>query len=244
MPHFFLVEGPLGAGKTLTASLLAHYWRQRSGASVQLFANYDLLHATPLDAVDRWLEVAEARGSICIWDEAQLQFDRRLWSRNTFITQIFNMTRKLRAVHVFVNPVGMNLDSRILDLVEVLIHVTKYPSGAMGLDLYEFQDKRWGPYGRRLTRLSLPAYKVRKVQRLALYDTDQVLYPFPSPKTEVEQTKLLKAIVQAQQEASAKEKHQEGTRDGWVHQTTHYLARTLAEEEDDEASGEPSLSFS
>ncbi len=219
MPHFILIEGGLGAGKTLMASVLAHYWRIRSGGEARIFANYDLAGATPFDRADRWLEVADARGSVIIWDEAQTQYDRRLWTRNTFATQIFNMTRKLRAVHVFINPVGANLDSRILDLVEVFIHVRKSQNRAIYLDMYEFQDKRFGQWGRQLRTARISWARVKQLFALELYDTDQMLYPFPSPKTERDQIQLLQRIIDRQREAAARERDAiqlGGEPSGWI----------------------------
>ncbi len=236
MPHFILVEGGLGAGKTLMASVLAHYWRMKSGDEVRIFANYDLAGSTPFDSANRWLEVADARGSVIVWDEAQSQFDRRLWTRNTIATQIFNMTRKLRAVHIFVNPIGNHLDSRILDLVEVFIHVRKIPNRAILLDLYEFQDKRFGDWGRFVRTLRIPWHKVRQIFSLELYDTDQMLYPFPQPKTEREQTELLTKIADRQREAAIRERQgieMGGNHHGWLNPSDHKREKDVQRERED-----------
>jgi len=240
MPNFFLIQGALGAGKTLTASILAHSWRVRSGGDVRIFANYDLAQSTPFDSIDRWIEVAEARGSACIWDEAQWQFDRRLWARNTFNTQIFNLTRKLRTVHMFINPIGDNLDSRILSLVEVFAHVTMQRGTGITIDLYEFQDKRFGQWGRPMNRLRIPWWKVKQIFKLELYDTDQLVFPFPSPKTEREEKNVLEAIINAQQRAAQHEKQlaRGAKQNGWINPSDHYSERVqeLEEEESSESS--------
>ncbi len=236
MPHFILVEGGLGHGKTTIASFLAHYWRVKSGNEVKLFANYDLAGAAPFDKANRWLDVADARGSVVVWDEAQTQFDRRTWTRNVILTQIFNMTRKLRAVHIFTNPVGANLDGRILDLVEIFIHVQKFQNSAVQLDVYEYQDKRFGAWGRKMKTVRIPWYRVKKIFALNLFDTDQMLYPFPTPKTEREQMDLLQQIVERQKEATDREKKKvdTGISDGWLHPSEHYSKRLEQEEEDDD----------
>jgi hypothetical protein len=246
VPHFFLVEGGLGAGKTLTASVLAHHWRIKSGGEVRLFANYDLKGATPLDSVERWLEIADARGSICLWDEAQIQFDRRVWARNIFMSQIFNMTRKLRAVHIFINPVGENLDSRILQLVEVFIHVQKAQGRYIALDVYEYQDKRYGEWGRPLKRLIIPWHKVKQIFALELYDTDQMLYPFPSPKTEVQQREMLKRIIERQKEAAEREKHGiVGVEvNGWLNPSDYYADKERERDSTADAEGPEAVGVS
>ncbi|MCL6528301.1 MAG: hypothetical protein K6T57_15685 [Thermaceae bacterium] len=227
MPHFFLVQGSLGAGKTLIASILAHHWAIKAGG-IRLFANYDLRGATPLDSAERWIEIADARGSICVWDEAQTQFDRRLWTRNTFPTQVLNMTRKLRCIHVFVNPVGANLDSRILDLIEIMIHVSKRQGRYIALDIYEWQDKRYGEWGRPIKRAIMPWRVVRRIWELDLYDTDQLVYPFPQPKTEQAQISLLKRIIETQQAAALRERSGvalEGDQGGWLQASQHHVER-------------------
>lgn len=218
MPNFFLLQGGLGAGKTLTATILAHYWRVRSGGDVRLFGNYPMHNATVFDSPERWLDVAEARGSVIVWDEAQIQFDRRTWARNTFLTQILNYSRKLRAVHVFVNPVGGNLDQRILDFVEIMIHVRKSQGRGISLDIYEYQDKRFGEWGRLLKHAYIPWRMVQQIFKLELYDTDAILYPFQSPKTERDQQQLLEQMITVQREAAARE-HEEGKEkhtSGWI----------------------------
>lgn len=239
MPHFVLLEGGLGHGKTMMASFLAHYWRARSGDEIKLFANYDLAGAAPFDRADRWLDVADARGSVIVWDEAQTQFDRRTWTRNVMLTQIFNMTRKLRAVHLFTNPVGANLDHRILDLIEIFIHIQKFEGSAMQMDVYEFQDKRFGEWGRHMKRARVPWRRVKQLQSLGLYNTDQMIYPFPVPKTEREQMELLQKIVERQEKAIQQELEEEKqAKHGWVLPSEYYLERLLDEEEEDEKSSE------
>lgn len=247
MPHFVMVQGGLGAGKTLSAATLAHYWRLKSGGDIRIFSNFDLAESTPFKSVNNWLDIADARGSIILWDEAQNQFDRRNWSRNTWMSQIFNMTRKLRAVHVFMQPVGMNLDGRILDLVEIMINVTKLEGRSILLDLFEFQDKRFGPNGRYLKTLKMNWTKVRQIQRLELYDTDQLVYPFPTPKTERDQIDLMKEIIDRQQEAVKRERsgiQVGGDLSGWINPSDRHRQRDLEREQqelEEEESAESSL---
>jgi len=220
----------------LIASTLAQYFRLKSGGEVRLFANYDLVNSTPFRHVDQWIEVAQARGSIMLWDEAQTQFDRRTWSRNTFLTQLFNMTRKLRCVHFFMNPIGNNLDGRILALVEIFVEVRKRPNQYIELLLYEYQDKRYGPNGRFIKRLIVPWWKVKQIQSLELYDTDQMLYPFPVPSTERKETELLQRMIEAQQEAAKLEK--EGVKvnelSGWINPSDRHEDREKKRSESSE----------
>lgn len=219
MPYFFLLEGGLGGGKTTTACVLAHYWRLRSGGDISLFANFDMRGATLFDKVERWVDVAQARGAVCLWDEAQTQFDRRHWNRNTSMTTILNFSRKIRAVHIFTNPSGNNLDSRILSLVEVLLRVHKADGRYVAIDVYDYQDKRFGPDGRFMKRLRIPWHKMRRIFALNLFDTDSLVYPFPTPRTERDEVKLIQDIIEAQQEAAQREKEEQKRRrrpDEWI----------------------------
>ncbi|WP_074693499.1 ATP-binding protein [Alicyclobacillus hesperidum] len=222
MPNFIMIQGGLGAGKTLLASLLAQYWHLKSDGELTLYANYELLNARVFHSPEQWIDVAESHGSAIIWDEAQTQFDRRNWQRNTFMTQIFNYARKMRCVHVFVNPVGTNLDSRILDFIEVFMHVTKSQGRGIRVDIYEYQDKRYGDWGRPLKSLWIPWWKIRQCFALHLYNTDSILYPFPTPKTEVAQNALLKRIAEMQYEISEVERQKRKVISGWIQPSDHF----------------------
>lgn len=194
MPHFVGFQGALGHGKTLNASLLALMWANATDNKTKVFSNFDLKGSISFDHYSKWFDVADALGSLIVWDEAQLQFDRRFWSRNTIASQILNMTRKLRAVHLFVTPVINTLDSRILDLIEVLVTVRKREGYGIFLDFYEYQDKRYGNYGRHIKTKFMPWITFKKVIRINLYDTYQMVYPFQEPRTEREQIVFLKEL--------------------------------------------------
>lgn len=231
MPNFILVQGSLGAGKTLLASILAQYWRMRSEGQLKLYANYELSNATIFKSPEQWIDIAETHGSAIIWDEAQTQFDRRNWQRNTFMTQIFNYSRKMRVVHVFVNPVGSNLDSRILDFIEVFLHVTKFQSKGVRADVYEYQDKRYGEWGRKIKSLWIPWFKIRQIFKMNIYDTDSILYPFPLPKTETAQNALLKKIADMQFEINEMERQKRKEISGWINPSDHFEGKREEEEE-------------
>src|SRR5690554_1219795 len=106
MAQHFFVQGPLGAGKTFVMSLLAHHWRQRVmqlGGDIKLFSNYGLKDSYPMDHYTDWYDVAAAQGSICCWDEAQMAFDSRQWSRTgaIYATHLMMYTRKMKSVQMY-----------------------------------------------------------------------------------------------------------------------------------------------
>lgn len=239
MPNFVMVQGSLGAGKTLLASILAQYWRLRSGGEVTLYSNYSMINSNVFHSATQWIDIARAHGSVIVWDEAQTQFDRRNWQRNTFMTQVFNYSRKMRIIHVFVNPVGSNLDSRILDFIEIFLHVKKSPGRGIAVDVYEYQDKRYGEWGRRIKTLWIPWNKIKRIFGLNLYDTDSILYPFPVPKTERDQIALLKDIVSVQDEITTIEKNGGDTiADGWLNPSQYHEERQATADGDTEDNGE------
>jgi len=233
MPHFVMLQGALGAGKTLTASILAHRWARASGATI--FANFDLRGAEPFKHWKTWFDVAESLGSVVIWDEAQIQYDRRLWSRHTIATELFLLSRKLRAVHVFCTPVGQNVDARILQLVEVLGNVRKRTGVGIAIDWYEYQDQRYGPLGRYLCTRYIPWKTVRRMFRAKLYDTFQTVYPFSMPNTERQQIEFLEKLQEVHQAALVRERKSIDTgvvEDGWY--TVSDFEREREEREEDE----------
>lgn len=245
MPHFVGFQGPLGHGKTLNASLLALIWSYAS-ENTKVFSNFELKGSIPFDHYSKWFEVAESLGSVIVWDEAQLQFDRRFWSRNTIASQILNMTRKLRAVHIFVTPVINTLDSRILDLIEVLVTVRKREGYGLFLDFYEYQDKRYGNYGRHIKTKFMPWKAFKRVTRLNLYDTYQMVYPFQEPRTEREQIAFLKELQDRHRLALERERKgitlTEVKEDDWY--TTSSLKRDREREQEELKSEESSLLIS
>lgn len=235
MPHFVMLQGALGAGKTLTASVLAHRWARASGA--RIFSNFDLRGSQPFRTWKTWYDVADALGSILIWDEAQIQFDRRLWSRHTIATELFLLSRKLRAVHIFCTPVGVNVDGRILQLVEILGNVRKLPGVGIAIDFYEYQDQRQGPLGRYIGTRYIPWKIVRRLFRARLYDTFQTVYPFSMPSTERQQIEFLEELQRVHSKALVRARESIDTgviEDGWYTVTDFEREREEEAEEPEE----------
>lgn len=240
MPFFIGVQGGLGHGKTLTASVLAHVWRAATGGQAKVFANFELRDATLFDRHEVWYDVVDALGSILVWDEAEMQFDRRQWSRNTTMLQLLKMTRKMRAVNLFVTPVISTLDSRLQDLLEIVINVRKIEGYGIYLDIYEYQAKQFGQFGRLIKTNFLPWRKFRQIVKLNLYDTYQMVYPFQMPRTERQQIDFLAELERRHGEALARSRSGvtiEGeVQDGW-YTTSNYDSERRAEEERSEEAG-------
>jgi len=185
MAHHFFIQGSLGAGKTFLMSLLAHHWKakvERSGGKIALFSNYDLLDSYAMTHYSDWYEVARAQGSICCWDECQLAFSNRKWSRygQGVLMDVMMYTRKMKSVQIYAAPSINFVDSRLRSIVEVLITARKIADKGFS---YHFQDYQTGEF---LHKQFLPMSKAKKIMKVGLYDSDTMVQYFPVPQTERE----------------------------------------------------------
>ncbi len=185
MAQHFFIQGPLGAGKTFIMSLLAHHWRERvrlQGADIKLFSNYELKDSQDMSHYTDWYDVARAQGSICCWDEAQMAFSNRRWSSygQGIATEIMMFTRKMKSVQMYCSPSIGNVDSRIRQIVEVLVNVRKIGDKGFSIHFTDFQT------GTFMHKQFLPMWKAKQIFKLNLYDTYNMVQGFPLPKTERE----------------------------------------------------------
>ncbi|PEI85879.1 zonular occludens toxin domain-containing protein [Bacillus toyonensis] len=183
--HHMFIQGPLGAGKTFIMSVLAHYWKRKAeerGADIKLFSNYGLKDSYPMTHYTDWYEVAEAQGSICTWDECQMAFSNRKWAQHGSIiaTEVMMFTRKMKSIQMYCSPSIQNVDSRIRQIVEVLVDVRKI--GKKGFSL-RFTDYQTGEF---LNKTFLPMSTAKKYFALNLYDTYAMVQSFPLPPNERE----------------------------------------------------------
>lgn len=203
MAHHFFVQGPLGAGKTFLMSLLAHHWKEKAelkGGSIKLFSNYELLDSYPMTHYTDWYKVAEAQGSIVCWDEAQMAFSNRSWSRygNTLATELLMYTRKMQSVQIYCSPSINNVDSRIRQIVEVLVNVRKI--GDKGFSIH-FTDYQTGEF---MHKQFLPMFKAKKIFKLNLYDTFNMVQGLPLPQTEKQGNEFFETLEEIHNKARGK----------------------------------------
>jgi hypothetical protein len=175
------VEGGYGQGKTLTAVVKAHQWAAASGC--KLFANFPLRGAYLFDHYEDWYRIADAHGSIVIFDESQSNFDSRTWSGGgqVAMTQVLNYVRKLNCVFFFISPSYDNVDTRIRQKTDLLISCHRPPNGPIYNYIYDYQSKIHGPKGKLITRWVLPVASQRKIHALKLYNTHSMVARFPTP---------------------------------------------------------------
>lgn len=204
MAYHIFVEGGLGQGKTFIMSVLAHHWRERvrlNGGELKLFSNYGLEDSYPMSHYTDWYEVAKAQGSICCWDEAHMAFSNRKWSRfgSTLATEVMMYTRKMQSVQIYCSPSIKNVDSRIRDIVEVLIQVRRLPNNK-GFS-YRMIDYQTGEFR---NKHFLPMFKAKQIFKLGLYDTHQMVQGFPLPSTEPQGEKFFQTLEEIHNESRRK----------------------------------------
>lgn len=183
MAQHFFIQGPLGSGKTFMMSLFAHHWREKvrmRGGDIKLFSNYGLKDSHDMSHYTDWYDVARSQGSICCWDEAQMAFSNRRWSKfgQGIATEIMMFTRKMKAVQMYCSPSINNVDSRIRQIVEVLVNVRKI--GDKGFSIH-FTDYQTGQF---MHKQFLPMFKAKKIFKMNLYDTYAMVSGFPLPNDE------------------------------------------------------------
>lgn len=188
------VTGGFGQGKSTTAVIKAQTWAMASGA--KLFSNFPMRGAFLFDNYTDWFRVADAHGSIIVFDEAQSNFDGRQWGGegNVTLTQIFNFVRKLNCLFIFVLPSYANIDNRIRQKTDILINCHKTQSGTIINHVYDYQDKAFGEWGKLLTRWVLPVASQRKVHALNLFDTNSMVHRFPMPEGKKNVEKFFKEL--------------------------------------------------
>lgn len=205
MAHHFFIQGSLGAGKTLLASVLAHSWKlkaEKGGGNIQLFSNYELEDSIQMQSIEDWYKVAKAQGSICVWDEAYLAMSNRKWSKygQSVLTDVMMMTRKMKSVQLYCSPSINFVDSRVRQIVEVLI--TARQIGNKGFS-YHFVDYQTGEF---MHKQFLPMWKAKQIMKLNLYDTENMVQYFPIPQTEREGEKFFAELEQIHDLARGKKR--------------------------------------
>lgn len=199
--YVWVFQGNLGEGKTSAMSILAHYYKakaRRAGIHVELFANYGLRGAHPLNHYSDFYEVAKAEGSICLLDEAHTSLDSRLFQKgaNIYFTQFIFYMRKIRSSLFLATPHIRNLDSRVRALCNILVDCHRLPQG-FRYDIYDYQAERL------LRRKFLPRWKAQEIFQAGLYDTGEMVRAIPFPSNERQFDQFLQKLIEINKAARA-----------------------------------------
>lgn len=140
--NFMVLEGFLGSGKTLGASVISKYYQELSGCA--LYSNYGLKDSKPFTSLSDFKDIAQEKSSILVLDEAHMDLDARSFSSNhvKFFTQLSYYLRKLRCTLIMTSPSFADLDSRIRGITNILIFVDKN-STSFRYELWDVQSKKY-----------------------------------------------------------------------------------------------------
>jgi len=160
--------GKMGAGKTLSASILGLYVHKFTG--LPLYSNYDLQGATRIRSMaDIWA----LDSAILLWDELWLTMDSRLWENNVALTRFINQTRKKSLLIIYTSQHINQVELRVRKATDVLIYCRRTPAGHW----LQFIDYQYLQMGKRYL---LPLENAKKFY--GVYDTFEVLEPIQMPK--------------------------------------------------------------
>lgn len=169
------VEGYLGAGKTLGATLIGKAYQQRSGCA--LYSNYGVTGSKPFASMDDFYEIAKEDSSILLLDEAHIDLDARSFNTNSvkFFSQVSYYLRKLRCTLIFTSPNFDDIDSRIRGITNMLIQIE--PSSDRFI--YHMWDYQSGKLFKTKSILKEDAFMIAPT----LFDTYSIVTQVEVPET-------------------------------------------------------------
>jgi hypothetical protein len=173
-----IIDGFLGAGKTLAMTLLSLYFQELSGCA--LYSNYAVKGSKEFSHYHDFMSIADESSSILMLDEAHTDLDSRNYNTNAvkYFTHLIFYLRKLRCTIMLATPSIDNIDSRVRGIANLYIHVNKNRTHF----IYEFWDIQSGRY--------LKTYKIRQedafICSALAYDTFNMVLPvtFPDDRKE------------------------------------------------------------
>lgn len=178
-----VIDGYLGAGKTLAMSILASYFASRSNCT--LYSNFGLKDSKEFSSFDTFLDISMQPSSILCLDEAHSDMDSRNSTTNQakFWSHLMFYLRKMRCTVFLATPGIENLDSRVRLLCNLYIHVTKTKTHF----LYDMYDMQSGRFLRRYKIAQESAFIIAN----GIYDTYKMVLPVEYPSSKEEFQNLL-----------------------------------------------------
>jgi len=129
----------MGAGKTLTMSILASYLAKKLG--VPLYSNYSLQNSQKITSLEQLWKIDSA---IFCFDEIWLTLDARLWKDNTILTRWVNQTRKKKMIVFYTTQHVRQVELRVRNATDVLIYCDKKPNEGHWLQFIDYQYQQLG----------------------------------------------------------------------------------------------------
>ncbi|WP_212677001.1 hypothetical protein [Paenibacillus sp. 7516] len=176
-------DGPLGAGKTLGMSVMAQYYRQKTGCT--LYSNYGLKNSKLFTTFDQFLDIAQQPSSIICLDEAHTDLDSRSGNTNVakYFTHMLFYLRKLRCTLFFSSPSIANIEFRVRSIMNVYCQVQKNKNSFL-YNMYDLQSERF------LRTMKVNQKKVFSIGH-EIYDTHKMVVPIEFPEKKEDYLKIL-----------------------------------------------------
>lgn len=187
--YVMIFDGIMGSGKTAGMSIMAQYFKQKSGCT--LYSNYGLRGSKMFTSFDQFVDVAQQPSSIICLDEAHSDLDSRSSNTNIskYLSHIFYYLRKLRTTIFLSSPSILSIDSRIRGVTNIYCQVEKSKK--------YFKYHMWDLQSEKFLR----DYRIQKEKAFGIlpqvYDTHKMVLPMQYPETKDEYLKiinLLKAV--------------------------------------------------
>lgn len=154
--------GKMGAGKTLTQSILTRYYAQKTNSPY--WSNYSLDGSKRIKSLkDIW----KIENGIIAWDEIWLTIDARMYKDNVGITRWINQLRKKSLMLLYTTQHIRQVELRLRNATDVLICCDKMKNKDIKLTFIDWQYRRMG---RRMIMKNPKKY-------YSLYNTYEVLEP-------------------------------------------------------------------
>lgn len=181
--NVIMISGQMGNGKTLGMSIMAEYWKERSGCT--LYSNYGLVGSKPFESFSDFLDVAVQPSSIVCLDEVHNDVDSRDFNTNSvkYFTHIAFYLRKLRCTLMMTSPLFENVESRVRGVTNVWIPVSK------DKNYYYYPHFDW--QGQRFLKTQKMKKENAHMVAEQIYDTYSMVTPLEYPSTRDEFKKLL-----------------------------------------------------
>ena len=171
--NVIILDGVMGAGKTLGMTLLTKYFQQKSRCSV--FDNYGIKGSTPFHSYLDFMQVAVQPSSLLALDESHTDLDARSFSTNAvkFFTHLVFFLRKMRCTMFLATPLISNLDSRVVGVCQLYCRCSKDKK----YFYYDFYDLQTYRHLKRYRILRDRAYELAG----GFYDTYRMVTPMEFP---------------------------------------------------------------
>jgi hypothetical protein len=181
-----IIDGYLGAGKTLGMTILADYFRSLSHCA--MYSNYGIRGSKPFSTFDDFLNVATEKSSLICLDEAHTDLDSRSFNTNAvkFFTHMVFYFRKLRTTLFLATPSIDTIDSRVRGICNLYVQVTK-DKKYFYYTMYDLQRMK------RLKRYKIPQDKAFSLAG-TLYDTYNMVLPVEYPADRNSFNELVKKV--------------------------------------------------